>query len=40
MGWITAKSLFESIDAAKSTEPMAIIEALENWKFESGSTPL
>lgn len=36
MGWITAKSLFESIDAAKSTEPMAIIEALENWK---GGTP-
>src|ERR1700691_6810615 len=38
MGWITAKSLFESIEAAKSTETMPIIEALENWKFESGST--
>ncbi len=36
MGWITAKSLFDSIDAAKSTEPMAIIEALEDWK---GGTP-
>ncbi len=36
MGWITAKSLFESIEAAKSTDPMAIIEALENWK---GGTP-
>ena len=36
MGWITANSLFESIDMAKSTEPMAIIEALENWK---GGTP-
>jgi branched-chain amino acid transport system substrate-binding protein len=35
MGWITAKSLFESIEAAKSTETMPIIEALENWKFES-----
>ena len=38
MGWITAKSLFDSIEAAKSTETMPIIEALENWKFESGST--
>ncbi len=35
MGWITAKSLFESIEAAKSTETMPIIEALENWKFDS-----
>lgn len=32
MGWITARSLFDSIDAARSTEPMAIIEALEAWK--------
>lgn len=32
MGWITARSLFNSIDAARSTEPMAIIEALEAWK--------
>src|SRR5579872_3503393 len=38
MGWITAKSLFESIELAKSTETDAIIDALENWKFESGST--
>jgi branched-chain amino acid transport system substrate-binding protein len=36
MGWITAKSLFESIETAKSTEAMPIIEALEHWKFESG----
>jgi branched-chain amino acid transport system substrate-binding protein len=36
MGWITGKSLFESIEAAKSTEPDAIIAALENWK---GGTP-
>src|SRR5580692_7005843 len=35
MGWITAKSLFDSIEAAKSTETMPIIEALENWKFDS-----
>ena len=38
MGWITAKSLFESIELAKSTEPMAIIEGLENWKFSAGGT--
>src|SRR6201996_6824541 len=29
MGWITARSVFESIEAAKSTQPMAIVEALE-----------
>jgi branched-chain amino acid transport system substrate-binding protein len=38
MGWITARSLFESIDTAKSTEPMAIVEALEGWKIQSGTT--
>jgi branched-chain amino acid transport system substrate-binding protein len=38
MGWITARSLFESIDAVKSTDPMAIIEGLEAWKIQSGST--
>jgi branched-chain amino acid transport system substrate-binding protein len=38
MGWITARSVFESIDAAKSTDPMKIIEALEGWKVQSGST--
>jgi branched-chain amino acid transport system substrate-binding protein len=36
MGWITARSLFESIDTAKSTDPMAIVEALEVWKVQSG----
>jgi branched-chain amino acid transport system substrate-binding protein len=39
MGWITARSLFESIDAAKSTDPMAIVEGLEAWKVDSGGTP-
>jgi branched-chain amino acid transport system substrate-binding protein len=38
MGWITAKSLFESIELAKSTETMPIIEGLENWKFQAGNT--
>jgi branched-chain amino acid transport system substrate-binding protein len=32
MGWITARSLFESIDAARSTDSGKIIEALEAWK--------
>jgi branched-chain amino acid transport system substrate-binding protein len=36
MGWITARSVFESIENAKSTEAMPIIEALENWKVDSG----
>ena len=36
MGWITARSLFESIDTAKSTGPMAIVEALEAWKAPAG----
>jgi branched-chain amino acid transport system substrate-binding protein len=38
MGWITARSLFESIDAVKSTDAMAIIEGLEAWKVQSGPT--
>ncbi|HXT78359.1 MAG TPA: ABC transporter substrate-binding protein [Acetobacteraceae bacterium] len=38
MGWITAKSLFDSIEAVKSTDANKIIEGLENWKFASGST--
>ncbi|MBW4092306.1 MAG: ABC transporter substrate-binding protein [Proteobacteria bacterium] len=36
MGWLAARSLFESIEAAKSTKSMAIVEALEHWK-DSGS---
>jgi branched-chain amino acid transport system substrate-binding protein len=38
MGWITARSLFESIDAVKSADPMAIVEGLEAWKMQSGPT--
>jgi branched-chain amino acid transport system substrate-binding protein len=38
MGWITARSLFDSIDSAKSTDPMAIVEALEAWKVPAGNT--
>ena len=36
MGWLSARSLFESIETAKSTKPMAIVEALEHWK-DSGT---
>lgn len=36
MGWITARSLFESIDAARSTDANKIIEALEAWKVPAG----
>jgi branched-chain amino acid transport system substrate-binding protein len=39
MGWITAKSLFDSIDAAKSTDPEAIISALESWKGGAAESP-
>ena len=35
MGWIAARSLFDSIEAAKATDAMPIIEALETWKFDS-----
>jgi branched-chain amino acid transport system substrate-binding protein len=38
MGWITARSLFESIEAAKSIEPMPIIEALEAWNMPAGKS--
>ncbi|MFL5254714.1 MAG: ABC transporter substrate-binding protein [Rhodopila sp.] len=38
MGWITARSVFESIEMAKSTEAMPIIEALEAWKVNVGNS--
>jgi branched-chain amino acid transport system substrate-binding protein len=38
MGWIAARSLFEAIDAAASTDPMTIVEALEAWKMQAGQT--
>jgi hypothetical protein len=39
MGWIAAKSLFESMDAVKSTETEAIIQGLEAWKGGSAGSP-
>ena len=38
MGWITAKSLFDTIDTVKSADSMKIVEGLEAWKFQAGST--
>jgi branched-chain amino acid transport system substrate-binding protein len=39
MGWLAAKSLFESIDAAKSTEADAIIKGMESWKGGTTENP-
>ncbi len=39
MGWVAAKSLFESIDAVKSTETEAIIKGLESWKGGTATSP-
>ena len=38
MGWITARSLFDSIETARSTDTMPVIEALEAWKFQAGES--
>jgi branched-chain amino acid transport system substrate-binding protein len=39
MGWITTKSLLESIDAANSVAPDAIITALESWRSGTAENP-
>lgn len=40
MGWYAMRSLLDSIEDAKSTDPKAIVTALENWRDESaGETP-
>jgi branched-chain amino acid transport system substrate-binding protein len=36
MGWYGMKALLDSIEAAKSTEPAAIVNALENWSVKRG----
>ena len=40
MGWIAMKSLLDSIEAAKSTKPAAIVEALEHWSMPRGDINL
>jgi branched-chain amino acid transport system substrate-binding protein len=36
MGWLGMKSLLDSVEMAKSTEPGAIVQALESWKYKRG----
>lgn len=36
MGWSAMRSLLDSIEAAKSTESMAVVRALENWHERDG----
>jgi branched-chain amino acid transport system substrate-binding protein len=36
MGWFGMRSLLESIELAKSTEPAAIVKALETWRVKEG----
>lgn len=36
MGWMGMKALLDSIEAAKSTDPRAIVGALETWKVKRG----
>jgi branched-chain amino acid transport system substrate-binding protein len=38
-GWIAMRSLLESINAAKSTDPKAIVTQLEKWKNTDGAFP-
>lgn len=38
-GWIAMKSLLESIEQAKSTDPKAIVTALEKWRYVDGGFP-
>jgi branched-chain amino acid transport system substrate-binding protein len=39
-GWIAMRSLLDSINAAKSTDPKAIVTQLEKWKDTDGSLPV
>lgn len=36
MGWMGMKALLDSIEAAKSTESSAIVNALEAWSVKRG----
>lgn len=40
MGWFAARALFQSIENAKSTEPDAIVQALESWRVMDGKLPV
>ena len=36
MGWMGMKSLLGSLELAKSTEPAAVVKALETWRMQRG----
>lgn len=36
MGWLGMKSLLDAIEMANTTEPAAIVQALESWKYKRG----
>jgi branched-chain amino acid transport system substrate-binding protein len=36
MGWMAMNALLDSIEAAKATDPAAIVGALENWEVQRG----
>jgi branched-chain amino acid transport system substrate-binding protein len=38
-GWIAMRALLEAIESAKSTNPQAIVTALEKWKNTDGDFP-
>ena len=38
MGWYAARTMFQAIENAKSTDPDAIVEALENWTEQDAGT--
>lgn len=38
-GWIGMRALLESIEAARSTDPKAIVTALERWRNTEAETP-
>lgn len=40
MGWYSARAMFRAIEAAKSTEPDAIVAALENWRETDAGMPV
>ncbi len=40
MGWFAARTLFQAIETAKSTDPEAIVDALENWRVMDGTLPV
>jgi branched-chain amino acid transport system substrate-binding protein len=40
LGWFSTRSLLQSIDTAKSTDPKAIVTSLEKWKTDENGIPV